>query len=55
MEAVMRPQVLLPPFQRAKSKPGKATGSARIGRDTGATEDAAWRRFAAAGREDDGA
>jgi hypothetical protein len=37
---------------RAKSKPGKDTGSAHIGH-MGATEDAAWRRFAAAGNEDD--
>src|SRR5260370_2498009 len=37
-----------PRLRRAKSKPGKDAGSARTN-STGATEDAAWRRFAAAG------
>lgn len=55
MDAVVRLQVPLPCFRRAKSKPGKDAGSAHIGRDMGATEDAAWRSFAAAGRRDDGA
>jgi hypothetical protein len=48
----MQPQVMLPGRMRAKSKPGKDAGSAHIGH-MGATEDAAWRRFAAAGGQDD--
>jgi quercetin dioxygenase-like cupin family protein len=40
-------RVMVSRFWRAKSAPGKDAGSARIG-NTGATEDAAWRCFAAA-------
>jgi hypothetical protein len=50
--ATVQPQMMLLRCWRAKSKPGKDTGSAHIGH-MGATEDAAWRRFAAAGNEDD--
>jgi hypothetical protein len=39
---------MLPCSRRAKSKPGKDAGSAHIP-DMGATEDAAWRSFAAGG------
>jgi hypothetical protein len=49
---MVQPQVVLPRCWRAKSKPGKDAGSAHI-RHMGATEDAAWRSFAAASNEDD--
>jgi hypothetical protein len=39
---------MLPSFWRAKSEPGKDAGSVRIDFRYGRTEDAAWRRFAAA-------
>jgi hypothetical protein len=48
----MQPQVVLPCCLRAKSKQGKDAGSIHIGH-MDATEDAAWRGFAAAGNEDD--
>jgi len=38
--------------RRAKGKPGKDAGSIHI-RDMDATEDAAWRRLAAAGGRED--
>jgi len=53
MEALVPTQVTLPSFRRAKSKPGKDAGSVHITPDMGATEDAAWRRFAAVGRGED--
>jgi hypothetical protein len=53
MEALVPTQVTLPSSRRAKSKSGKDAGSAHIGSDMGATEDAAWRGFAAAGRGED--
>jgi hypothetical protein len=48
----VQPQVMLPGRVRAKSEPGKGAGSSHI-EHMGATEDAAWRCFAAASNLDD--